>query len=121
MEIKTFTNPRTSLTVNDWPSGTHRTTASFYVETWRGQERVARTTKKRSGMWSKPVKTTCACRARIVDGSDGLTYIASYSPDSIYIMRGTMKTSADYIRDDDPRFGPMQRELHASMRKELLP
>lgn len=76
-ERLTYSNPRQFAEFSDWPFGRQRVRCAFNVETDRqGRERVARVTenKTRTG-WNKPKKTTYANRARIVDGSDGKTYL----------------------------------------------
>lgn len=50
-------------------------------------------------------KLTFAKLARIVDGSDGRTYIAEYSMYGfVSIMQGNMKYRQETIHDRDPRF-----------------
>ena len=59
----------------------------------------------KTGKPSATKKLAYARRARIVDGSDGSTYIAELS---IYgfvnIMRGDMKFQHETIHADDPRY-----------------
>jgi hypothetical protein len=95
-----YSNPRLSATIPDWPSGSKRVTAVFEIEQnpKRG-ERAVRTTT------GEPKKLTFAKLARIVDGSDGRTYIAEFtSYGFISIMRGDMKFQHETIHDRDPRY-----------------
>lgn len=108
MESLTYSNPRMQATIPDWPSGWKRVTARFEIEqdAKRG-ERAVRTTD------GNPKKLTYAKMARIVDGSDGRTYIAELSfYGHINIMRGDMKYSQESMFEDDPRYG-MALELFA--------
>jgi hypothetical protein len=95
----TYTNPRMTAVIPDWPSGRHRVTATFTVETdpKRGQ-RVIRTTT------GKGKATTYAVQARIVTGSDGRTYVAMLTPyDFVGIMRSDLKIQHESIHRGDPR------------------
>lgn len=108
MESLTYSNPRMQATIPDWPSGHHRVIARFEIEqdAKRG-ERAVRTTD------GNPKKLTYAKMARIVDGSDGRTYIAEYTIyRHINIMRGDMKFSEETIFERDPRYA-MALELFA--------
>ncbi len=69
-----YSNPRTSAVIPDWPSGSQRVTATFSIEAHpkRGERGVRTTT-------GAPKTLTYARKARIVDGDDGRIYIA-YSP-----------------------------------------
>jgi len=104
---KIYTNPRLQATIENWPSGSKRVTATFHIETdpKRGERAVRVTT-------GKPVKLTYASKVRIVDGDDGRTYIAQLTPayGHISIMRGDMKYSEEAIFDTDPRY-PALRAL----------
>lgn len=96
----TYSNPRMRATIPNWPSGSKRVTAHFEIEQHptRG-ERAVRTTT------GDPKKLTFAKMARIVDGSDGRTYIAEYSfYGFISIMRGDMKFQQETIFERDPRY-----------------
>ena len=87
MEI-TYSNPRMSVVIENWPSGSKRVTTRFEIE--QG-----------------------AKLARIVDGSDGRTYIAEFtSYGHINISRGDMKFSQETIFERDPRYA-MALELFA--------
>jgi len=92
-----------AATIENWPSGSKRVTARFEIEQdpKRG-ERAVRTTT------GEPKKLTYAKLARIVDGSDGRTYIAEYTMyGHISIMRGDMKFQHETIHDRDPRYAEM--------------
>lgn len=109
MDSKTYSNPQTSLTVNDWPYGSMRTTAMFYVETHptRGQRAVRRTVDPKTGRLSAPKAMTYARQVRIVDGSDGRTYIAELTPWHVSIMQSNMKFQEESVFETDPRFTDM--------------
>jgi hypothetical protein len=88
-----------TATIENWPSGSKRVTARFEIEQGPRGERAVRTTT------GEPKKLTYARLARIVDGSDGRTYIAEFTMyGHINIMRGDMKFSQETIFDRDPRF-----------------
>jgi hypothetical protein len=94
-------------TVQDWPSGTKRVTAHFTIEQTPRGERAVRTTT------GTPKKLTFAKMARIVDGSDGRTYIAEYTIyRHISIMRGDMKIQQETVFPGDARY-PAILELFA--------
>ena len=57
--------------IHDWPSGSKRVTAQFDIEQSKRGERALRQTTGAAKM------LTYAKMARIVDGSDGRTYIAN--------------------------------------------
>jgi hypothetical protein len=101
MEQLTYSNPRMTATIEDWPGGRNkRVTARFEIEqdAKRG-ERAVRTTD------GAPKKLTFAKLARIVDGSDGRTYIAEYtSYGFIKIMKGDMKFQHETIFENNPRY-----------------
>lgn len=108
MEALIYSNPRMEATIQNWPCGSKRVTARFEIEqdAKRG-ERAVRTTD------GAPKKLTYAKMARIVDGSDGRTYIAEYTLYGlISIMRGDMKYSQESIFERDPRYA-MALELFA--------
>jgi hypothetical protein len=107
-ETLTYRNPRMTATILDWPSGSKCVTARFDIEqNYRKGERAVRTTT------GYPRKLTFAKMARIVDGSDGRTYIAEYTIyGNITIMRGDMKFAQETIHPSDARF-PQMLELFA--------
>ena len=72
----TYSNPRMTATIENWPSGSKRVTAFFQF----------------------------AKQMRIVDGDDGRTYIAELSCyGHITIMRGDMKFNEESVHAGDPR------------------
>lgn len=108
MENKTYSNPRLTADIENWPiGGGKRGTAHFFIEqgTGReGQERAVRVT------FGKPKKLTYATKARIVDGSDGRTYIAELSAYGfICIKRGDMKHDEENIFERDARFEELKK------------
>jgi hypothetical protein len=95
-----YSNPRMTATIQDWPSGRHRVTAHFEIE--QSPKRGERAVRFTDGA---PKKLTFAKIARIVDGSDGRTYIAEYTMyGHISIMRGDMKFQQETIHPTDPRY-----------------
>jgi hypothetical protein len=85
--------------IPDWPSGSKRVTALFAIEQTPRGERAVRTTT------GNPKKLTFARMARIVDGSDGRTYIAELTTFGfVSIMRGDMKIQHEAIFQRDPRY-----------------
>jgi hypothetical protein len=98
-----YSNPRTAATIENWPSGTHRVTAYFSIETdaKRGERAVRVTT-------GAPKKLTFARKMRIVDGNDGRTYIAALtSYGHITIHRGDMKYHEETVFERDPRYAEL--------------
>ena len=94
-----YSNPRMNTVIENWPSGPHRVTATFSIETdaKRGQRAVRVTT-------GAPKKLTYAKQMRIVDGSDGRTYIAELSFwGHVTITRGDIKFTDETIFEDNPR------------------
>lgn len=82
-----YSNPRTTATIENWPSGSHRVTAHFSIEVdpKRGERAVRVTT-------GAAKKLTFARKMRIVDGDDGRTYIATLTGyGHITIFKGDMK------------------------------
>lgn len=112
METLTYSNPRCSATIENWPSGQHRVTAQFRVEGNARGERAVRWTEY-NGVPSGHKNLTYAKMARIVDGSDGRTYIAELTEyGHITIMRGDMKFSHESVFPRDARY-PALFELFA--------
>ena len=61
-----------TATFTDWPSGSHRTTATFAIErSGRGERATRVTLHPITGRPSAPKRLTYATKARIVDGDDG--------------------------------------------------
>ena len=96
--MTTYSNPRMSATVADWPSGSQRVTATFAIEQTKRGERGVRTTT------GSPKKLTYAVKARIVDGDDGRTYIAELNFSHVTIMRGDFKYQHESIFPNDARY-----------------
>jgi hypothetical protein len=95
-----YSNPRMSATIEDWPSGSKRVTAKFEIEQTSRGERAVRTTD------GAPKKRTFAKFARIVDGSDGRTYIAEFTEYGfVSIANGDMKLQHETIHPGNVRFG----------------
>ena len=96
----TYTNPRMSAAIENWPSGSKRVTAMFQIE--QDPKRGDRAVRWTSGAAKK---LTYATKARIVDGDDGRTYIAELTMyGHISIMRGDMKFQHETIHPSDPRY-----------------
>lgn len=91
----TFSSPRLSATIENWPIGSKRTTARFEVSprSTRGVRIGRQTRNKTDTGWNKPKLTTYAHQACIVDGSDGKTYLLTRSKNfpMIHVQAGTMK------------------------------
>jgi hypothetical protein len=97
--MTTYTNPRTTAIIENWPNGRHRVTATFSIEidAKRGERAVRVTT-------GAPKKLTFARKMRIVDGDDGRTYIAALTDyGHITIKRGDMKYDQESVFERDPR------------------
>lgn len=99
----TYSNPRMRATIEGWPSGNQRVTATFYIETTHRGQRAVRTTT------GKPTKLTFAKEMRIVDGDDGRTYIAALNIyGSVNIMRGDMKFQEETVHRDEMRYNALR-------------
>lgn len=108
MEQKTYSNPRMQLTVNDWPYGSKRVKAEFFIEQAKGKERAVRVTENPKGGTNKPKKLTYSLKQRIVDGSDGRTYIAELTGyGAVSIRQSDMKHQEEYITGRDDRYPAM--------------
>lgn len=109
MEQKTYSNPRMEAIISNWPFGGKRATAYFQIDqvlTKIGchKERGTRFLTL-SGRQFATKKLTYAHKARIVDGSDGRTYILELTHSGfISVMRGDMKICEESIFDTDARF-----------------
>jgi hypothetical protein len=120
MATHTYTNPRLEAIIPDWPSGQHRTTATFRIERDRTlRERATRTTvDPRTGRESKPKVLTYAHTARIVDGDDGRTYILELvaGGSHIRVVQSNMQYEAEpAIFPRDPRYAELLALLTASV------
>ena len=107
-----YSNPRMEAVIENWPSGRHRTTATFRIETHptRGQRGTRFTIGPRTGQPSAIKTLTYARQARIVDGDDGRTYIAELTMyGHINVMQSNMQFQAeDAIFPDNPRYATMR-------------
>ena len=104
-----YTNPRKSITIEDWPYGSKRVKCCFSVEqvkTATGfKERAVRiTVNPKTGAANKPKKLTYAHKVLFVDGSDGKTYIMQDVGWAINVMQSNMKLQQEYINRDDTRY-----------------
>lgn len=103
-----YSNPRLAASFTDWPSGRHRTTAHFSIETHpkRGERAVRVTLHPVTGAPSAPKMLTYAKQVRIVDGDDGRTYLLELSmwTHFVTVMRGDMKFQEEVIYDTDERY-----------------
>ena len=98
--MATYTNPRMSATIDNWPSGSKRVTAQFAIEA--DPKRGERATRTTTGATKK---LTFARKARIVDGDDGKTYIANLSMyNHVSIMCGDMKFQKECFFPNDAGF-----------------
>ena len=95
----TYSNPRMSAVIENWPNGKHRVTARFEIEVVPGRgERAVRVTT------GAPKKLTYALKARIVDGDDGRTYIAELNGSHVTIMQGNMQFQQETFFPGNTRF-----------------
>lgn len=103
-----YSNPRLQATIEGWPSGSKRVTATFTVETdpKRGQRAVRTTT-------GAPKKLTYATKMRIVDGNDGRTYIAALHSGygHITIFKGDMQHTEESFFERDSHYGELLAAL----------
>jgi hypothetical protein len=107
-----YSNPRMSATIEGWPSGGKRVTAVFEIETHptRGQRCIRTTTGARKLL-------TFAVKARVVDGDDGRTYIATLTSfGHITIHKGDMKFYHESVFETDPRYPELLKLFPASVR-----
>ena len=96
---KIYSNPRMTATIENWPSGSKRVTATFSIEATSRGERAVRVTT------GAAKKLTFAVKMRIVDGDEGRTYIAELtSYGHITIMRGDMKFNEETVFERDERY-----------------
>lgn len=107
----TYGNPRMEAVIADWPHGSHRTTATFKVETHptRGQRGTRSTIDPRTGKPSATKVLTYARQVRIVDGSDGKTYLANVTEyGHVSIFQSNMQYSQEAIFPEDPRYAAIR-------------
>lgn len=88
-----YSNPRMQAIIPDWPSGQHRTTATFTIEqvAKRGERATRTTINPKTGRPNAAKKLTFARRQRIVDGDDGRTYILVDTGHTISVMQSNMQ------------------------------
>ena len=99
-----YSNPKTELTVNDWPYGRNLVKAVFKIESTNRGERVSRVTDNPKGGPNKPKKTTYCLKARIVTGDDGRTYLAELSKyGHVTIMQSNMQYQKESVHPVDDR------------------
>ncbi len=107
----TYTAPAIRRTVEGWPFGRkERATAVFTVETHpkRGQ-RAVRVITDAAGRSYAPKALTYAAAVRIVNGSNGRTYIAELTRSGfVSIMCGDMKYQHETIHEDSERYGEVR-------------
>ena len=105
MEAKTYSNPRLDAIISDWPFGGKRATAYFQIDQRPDKERGTRFLTL-NGKQFATKKLTYAAKARIVDGSDGRTYILELTRygGHISVKRGDMKYDEENIFPDNPRY-----------------
>lgn len=104
--MTTYSNPRLEAIIDNWPHGSTRTTATFRIESKPGKgERGTRfTIDPKTGRPSATKTLTFACKARIVDGGDGRTYIAELTMYGfVTIMRSDMKLQHEVVHAGDER------------------
>ena len=103
-----YSNPRRQATIEGWPYGKYRTTATFAIETHptRGERAVRVTIDPKTGRPTKPKTLTYARQVRIVDGDDGRTYLLERSrySGSLSVMRGDMQFQEETVYDTDARY-----------------
>jgi hypothetical protein len=108
----TYTNPTMERRVEGWPFGRReRATALFSIEQHptRGERAVRVIVDPLTGRQFAPKKLTYAHKVRIVDGSNGRTYIAELTRSGfVSIMCGDMKYQHETIHEGNPRFGEVR-------------
>jgi hypothetical protein len=98
-----YSNPRLQAVIADWPSGSKRVEARFWIEQTPKGERAVRQTN------GAAKKLTYARKMRIVDGDDGHTYIAALTTyGHITIHRGDMKFNEESVFERDPAYAELR-------------
>ena len=90
--------------INDYPYGTYRTTAKWWVEKKSGKQRILRTTiDPKTGRVNKPKATTYASSAKVGIGSDNRVYPITGGPGQITVWASDMQHSvaAIFTRDTE--------------------
>lgn len=98
-----YTNPRMQATIENWPHGSQRVQARFWIEqTPRGERAVRQTT-------GAAKKLTFARKMRIVDGDDGHTYIIELTMyGHITVMRGDMKYNEEVVHEREEGYAELK-------------
>jgi hypothetical protein len=103
----TYTNPRRHAEIGNWPMGRNkRGTAVFDVEVKPGKgERGVRVTRLDGSTQTTAPKTlTYACKVRIVDGSDGRTYLVELTVYGFFsVMSSDMQHQHETVHTDNVR------------------
>lgn len=106
-----YSNPRKSLVVEDWPSGSLRTKATFFVEAKdkKGERAVRVIINPKTGRENAPKALTYANRVVFADGDDGRLYVLELTNyGHISIMKGTFDYTHESIFEDDPRYAAVR-------------
>lgn len=100
----TFSNPRLSASVEDYPLGSgRRGTANFEIETSKKGQRVSRTT------FGKPKTTTYCQKMVLVDGDDGRLYAIGLTEyNQIIVYPGTLQYPK-YHHSSDATYGELAK------------
>lgn len=108
-----YSNPRLHATLDHWPSGRRRTTATFTIEmhVTRGQRATRITVDPKTGRPLKPTTLTYARQVRLVDGDDGRLYILENTGNHLSVMHSNMQLQQEGIWSDDPRFASLMALL----------
>ncbi len=110
--MKTYSNPRLTATIENWPHGARRVVAQFHIENSHdaGLQRAVRVTTGAADVNGDiPKKLTYAKQMRIVDGDDGRIYIAALTLyGHITIYKGDMKFSEETVFESDDRYSALR-------------
>jgi len=110
-----YSNPRQDVRITDWPYGSYRTTAHFFIEcdAKKGERGVRTTVDPKTGRVSKPKTLTYAAQACIVDGDDGKTYILELTRSCTHlsVMQSNMQFQQEAIFPDDARYSGLRALL----------
>ncbi len=102
-----YSNPRLEAVIDNWPSSSKRTTATFKIEVnpKRGERAMRSTVDPKTGRESTPKLITFSRKARIVDGDDGRTYVIRLTEYGfVSVFRGDMQIEEESIFRDNPRY-----------------
>jgi hypothetical protein len=116
----TYTAPAMERKIEGWPLGRfERATALFTIEQHPTRGERAVRVLVAEGKRFNPKKLTYAAKVRIVDGSDGRTYIAELTRSGfVSIMKGDMKYQAETIFEDSPHFGEVRALFEGGLANE---